>query len=250
MHSLKINKQIEILHVRIDLLSRKELLEHFKARIESKQKTVALGVNTQLLNFSYSIPGFNEMINKADFLTCDGVGVIWAAKMTGQIAPERIPIMEWIEELLEQLNTLNGKVFLVGTKEDTIKKAEYYLRSKFSNLAAVESHHGFFDREKGSLESQKVIDKINSINPDLLLVCMGNPIQEQWVFENLQQIKAIIIFPCGATCDNFGGLQKRAHSFFIQIGHEWLGRLLNSPQKFWKRYLIGNPMFLLRALWW
>jgi N-acetylglucosaminyldiphosphoundecaprenol N-acetyl-beta-D-mannosaminyltransferase len=93
-----------------------------------------------------------------------------------------------------------------------------------------------------------VIEKINACQPDILLVGMGVPKQEEWTRENFDKLNAKIIWMGGGFLDTLSGRLKRCPLWLSEHGFEWLFRLTQEPGRLWKRYLIGNPLFLSRIV--
>ncbi|WP_414566746.1 MULTISPECIES: WecB/TagA/CpsF family glycosyltransferase [unclassified Anabaena] len=111
-------------------------------------------------------------------------------------------------------------------------------------ISGESCHDGYLKEE----ETIKVIAEINSLQPHLLLVGMGNPLQEYWLAKNRNQLKVPVCVGVGGLFDHWGGNLKRAPLWVRRLGFEWLQILLQQPGKKWQRYLIGNPKFLLQMI--
>jgi N-acetylglucosaminyldiphosphoundecaprenol N-acetyl-beta-D-mannosaminyltransferase len=135
--------------------------------------------------------------------------------------------------------------FLLGADEQTIAVAADYARREFPGWTQAGYHHGYLTDE--SLVSE-AIDKINAVRPDVLLVGMGNPVQEQWIHAHLSQLSVPVCMGIGGLFDYWAGNVSRAPQWLLQIGHEWLWRLYQQPILKARRYLVGNPLFLARVL--
>ena len=109
-------------------------------------------------------------------------------------------------------------------------------------------HHGFFDPAANGYENQEVLAHIRNASPDILLVGMGMPLQERWLLENWNALHVPVGLNGGAALSYVAGNTKRAPEWMIRHGLEWLGRMLIEPKRLWKRYFIGNSLFLWRVL--
>jgi N-acetylglucosaminyldiphosphoundecaprenol N-acetyl-beta-D-mannosaminyltransferase len=109
-------------------------------------------------------------------------------------------------------------------------------------------HHGYFDHTSGSPENEDVVQQINAANPDVLVVGFGMPLQEWWLKENWDRVDAGVAITLGAIFDYVSGELRRGPRFLIDNGFEWLARLLIEPRRLWRRYVVGNPIFLTRVL--
>ena len=98
------------------------------------------------------------------------------------------------------------------------------------------------------MENVALVEDINRVKPNLLFVGFGMPLQEFWLMDNWSQIQANVALPVGALFDYVAETIPRAPRWMTDNGLEWLGRLMVEPQRLWRRYIIGNPLFLLRIL--
>jgi len=102
-----------------------------------------------------------------------------------------------------------------------------------------------FDHET---EADEIIEKINQCNPNVVLVAFGAPIQEKWIHKNKDKINSNLIIGVGGLFDFYSGDKKRAPKWMRKVGFEWAYRLFLEPGRLWRRYLIGNPLFMLRVI--
>ena len=140
------------------------------------------------------------------------------------------------------------RLFFCRAKPAVAELAAEKLKERHPQLNIVGIQHGYFDKTPGSLENQAVIQKINASQPDILIVGFGMPAQERWLKENIDQIEATVIMTGGAVFDYISGTLDRGPRLLTENGFEWLARLLIEPRRLWKRYLLGNPLFLWRVL--
>jgi len=93
-----------------------------------------------------------------------------------------------------------------------------------------------------------VIEKINNFKTDILIVGFGMPMQEKWILDNMNQLTANIFLNGGAYLDWISGINKQSPSWITNLGFEWFYRLIKEPKRLFKRYVIGNPMFIYRVI--
>ena len=117
------------------------------------------------------------------------------------------------------------------------------MRERFPALAIVGFHDGFFKPE----ETERILEEINNSNADILLVAFGTPKQELWLAEHHDKLKPCVRLGVGGLFDFYSGRMPRAPIWMREIGMEWSWRLLQEPGRMWRRYLIGNPLFLYRV---
>jgi N-acetylglucosaminyldiphosphoundecaprenol N-acetyl-beta-D-mannosaminyltransferase len=138
----------------------------------------------------------------------------------------------------------NLSIYFLGSTQVVAELAAKRLKELYPALRLSGYHHGYFSEQ----ENNSVIDKINASQPDILFLGMGVPRQEEWTKENFDKLNAKIVWMGGGFLDTLSGRIKRCPRWLSKIGFEWLFRLMQEPRRLWKRYLIGNPMFVLRIL--
>ena len=198
------------------------------------------------MNLSCDLPRFRAFLNSADIVFCDGAGVILGARILGHPSSQRITYADWIWQLAKFAEPRDFTFFFLGARPGVADKAAARLRERFPNLRIVGTHHGYFDKTPGSPENEAVIRKINAGKPNILIMGFGMPLQEHWLMENWDRIEANVALAGGAVLDYASGELRRAPRWMTDHGLEWLGRLLIEPRRLWRRYLIGNPLFLWR----
>lgn len=201
--------------------------------------------NQDFANIAYGNKKFRELLNKIDLIHTDGIGILIGLKILYNhfVIKERINSPDLTYLFLDKINNEKGKIYLLGSTEEIIHKAKYKIEKNYKNIHIAGCHNGYFD-----LKDQELIEKINHLNTEYLFVGIGTFRQEEWVFkwENELNVKKIIIIGGGMRVladDRFRGPQ-----FLQKYGLEWLVRVLTEPAKYWKRYLIGIPLFLARIL--
>ncbi len=171
-----------------------------------------------------------------------------AARILGRRIPERIAITDWVWRLAGFAERENLSLFFLGAQPGIAERAAACLKEKYPNLKVVGTHHGYFDQHPEALENEAVLKEINASRPDILLVGFGMPLQERWLMRNWDRIDAHVALTGGAVFDYVSGELKRGPRILTNNGSEWLARLLIEPKRLWRRYVLGNPLFLLRVL--
>ena len=145
-------------------------------------------------------------------------------------------------QLLRANSRRQYRYFLVGGDQPTIDSAARYAAAHFDGWTLAGHHHGYIHNAAASRE---VVQQINATRPDLLLVGMGNPLQEQWIDAHRDMLHVPLCLGVGGLFHYWAGDLKRAPGWLRRLGAEWLGILLQQPHKA-RRYLFGNPLFLWR----
>jgi N-acetylglucosaminyldiphosphoundecaprenol N-acetyl-beta-D-mannosaminyltransferase len=237
-----------VLGVGVDPVAVEGLHRELGRLIRSGNRGSVLNVNVHCLNLCYENPELRRFLNGADVVFCDGAGVMLAARLLSRRIPERITYADWAWRLAAFAEAEGFSVYLLGARPGVAQEAARRLQARYPDLEIVGVHHGFFDHAAGSLENEAVVREINDARPDILLVGMGMPLQEYWLMENQDRLQGGVVLTGGAVFDYVSGGLRRGPRALTHSGFEWLARLLVEPRRLWRRYLIGNPLFLLRVL--
>jgi N-acetylglucosaminyldiphosphoundecaprenol N-acetyl-beta-D-mannosaminyltransferase len=238
-------KTVELLGVRIAVVSVEQLLAEIQACITERRKVAISYVNVHAINTAYLMPWFRDFLNNSHLTFCDGVGVKLAAIITGQRLQYRFTPPDFMDLICELASRNNWKVFFLGARPGVSQVAANKLLAKLPGFQ-IETHHGYFDKTREGSENQQVVQKINQFQPQILVLGFGMPIQEKWIMENIASLDVNIAFPAGALFDYLSGGLPRGPRWMTDNGLEWLGRFVVEPRRLWRRYILGNPLFFWR----
>jgi len=201
-------------------------------------------VNAHTLNIAAADPSFLEVLCAGDVVFGDGTGVRIAARMRGMRMRDNLVGTDLMPYFFASRRERGYRYFLLGATDDTVQRAAGYLRTQFPGMKVVGARHGYVSPG----ENASVVREINAATPDVMLVAMGNPIQERWIHDNRAALHVPVTVGVGGLFDHWGGNLKRAPLWVRRIGFEWLQILLQQPGLKWRRYLLGNPKFIALAV--
>ena len=237
-----------MLGVGVDQITVEQLHAEIKRLVASGERGTVLNVNANCLNLLYESPELRGFFNSADVVFCDGSGVMLAARLLGRRIPARITYADWAWRLAAFAEAEGLSLFLLGAGPGVAEKAAKSLKERHPDLDITGVGHGYFDHAPGSRENETILREVNAARPDILIVGMGMPLQERWLMQNRHRIEAGVALTGGAVFDYVSGGLRRGPRVLTDNGFEWLARLLVEPRRLWRRYLIGNPLFLLRVM--
>ena len=203
-------------------------------------------VNAHVVNQSHTTPGLRDALRRADLVYCDGYGVRLAARALHLDVPHRITGADWIWGLAALCELSGQSVYLLGSEPTVAREAADRLARWYPKLELVGAHHGYFALD--SPHNERVIEDIVERAPNIVLVGMGTPKQELWVDRYADRLGGAVVWTVGALFDYVSGHTPRAPRWLADNGLEWIFRLAIEPNRMWRRYLIGNPVFLSRVL--
>jgi len=203
-------------------------------------------VNAHVLNQSFSDDALRSSLQSSDLVYCDGYGVRLATKAIGLPVPHRMTGADWIWGVAALCEAHGRSLYLLGSDAGAAQEAAAALKRWYPRLDLRGAHHGYF--QIGTPHSERVVEHIAETKPDVLLVGMGTPLQERWVDHYFDRLDANVVWTVGALFDYVSGRVSRAPHWMADHGLEWIFRLAIEPRRMWRRYLLGNPMFLWRVM--
>jgi N-acetylglucosaminyldiphosphoundecaprenol N-acetyl-beta-D-mannosaminyltransferase len=227
--------------VRVDGLGISEVVHSVLEWTNSDSPHLAVGVNAHLCNQAAVDHALRDRVNAADLAYADGQSVVWAANALGIKVPERVATTDLVFPLVDACAREGKKLFLFGGKPGVAAAAADRLTSYAPGLR-VRAHDGYLPAARMG----EVIDSIQGHQTDVLLVGLGDPLQQEWVATYRDRLRVPAILTCGGLFDWTSGHMRRAPKWMIRAGLEWLWRLRLEPSRLAERYLVGNPLFMWR----
>jgi N-acetylglucosaminyldiphosphoundecaprenol N-acetyl-beta-D-mannosaminyltransferase len=237
---------VTILGVRVNSISLQHLIRQVERFVTLGHRQRVMYANVHVLNTAYHDPELRRILNQADLVYCDGAGVKLGAWLLGHRLPERMTGADWIYELCALCQERGFWLYFLGGEPGIADLAARKLQAQYPGLRIAGTHHGHY-KHYGP-EDDEIIAGINALHPDILLVGLGTPLQEKWIAQHFARLDVPVVWAVGALVDFISGKAPRAPRWMLDHGLEWLYRLLIEPRRMFRRYVIGNPLFLGRVL--
>ncbi len=234
-----------LLGVPVDLWPPEELISRIEQSIQDKTPRTIFAVNPEKIMFSRKDPELLSALKEANFLIPDGIGVILGLKLIyGRTAARivRITGIKLMRSLLDCADRQKRTVFLFGGAPEVNKRAAVTISSRYPGLVLAGREHGYISEDR----YHALVQKINSLDVDILFVGLGSPKQEKWIHRHKGLLKAKICLGVGGSFDVMAGKASWAPKWIQRAGLEWLYRLFREPQRV-KRQL-ALPQFALELI--
>ncbi len=238
----------QLLGLRVDHIDMQGVNCLIRRSVVERSHAVVSNLNVHACNLAIKDSSLAAFFNGSACVFCDGHGVMLGARILGHRIPEKITYAHWFPLFCDFAAENDISIFLLGSSPGVAEEAKKCLCATRPKLRVVGVHHGYFDKTPGSEENRAVIESINAVKPNVLLVSFGMPLQEKWLADNWDKIDANVALTGGAAIDYMAGVSKRPPQWMTDHGFEWLGRMLHEPRRLWKRYILGNPLFIMRVL--
>ncbi|MGH9870465.1 MAG: WecB/TagA/CpsF family glycosyltransferase [Candidatus Polarisedimenticolia bacterium] len=206
-------------------------------------------VNAYSLASALDDPEFHEALNRADISIPDGAPVAWISRWLSGQRFERFSGPDLMHTLLTLPDRDSIKHFVYGGSADALDRLELRYNHGMATVRRriVGSYAAPF-RELSIEEEQAFKARLEELKPDILWVCLGTARQEKWMARMSHKLNVPVMAGVGAAVDFLSGTKPRAPRWLQRAGLEWLFRLVTEPRRLWKRYLIGNVIFLRLAV--
>jgi N-acetylglucosaminyldiphosphoundecaprenol N-acetyl-beta-D-mannosaminyltransferase len=235
---------VDVLGVPVHLLKRPALTHLLCEMLEQKTRGWISYVNIHAINLAYRLPWYKQFLRESLITYCDGEGVRLGSRILGKPLPERIGLTYWIYDIMVAMEKGGWSVYFLGSTDTVLEKAINVLRIRYPKLRIAGYHNGYLSPE----DDVKTVDLINRANPDLLIVGLGMPKQERWILDHFAALRVPLMTNAGSCIESIVSEDLRYRAWMGRVGLEWFYRLLREPGRLWKRYLIGNPLFMARII--
>mgnify|MGYP000130293262 CR=1 FL=1 len=231
--------RIDVLGVGFDNLTLEEAVEAGMDLVRTPGAHYVVTPNPEIVEVCREDPAVMDIVNRADLVLADGIGVIKGAAMLGTPLKGKVPGIEFAAGLLGKLAKEGRSVYLLGAKPGVAEQAGENLKKRYPDLLLCGTHDGYFQADG------PVVDQIRAARADVVFVCLGAPKQERWMAQYGPETGAHLMVGLGGVLDVYAGHVKRAPEIWQKLGLEWCYRLLHQPSRLGR--MAKLPLFLLEA---
>jgi len=235
---------IRILGVNVSAVHLHSAHERICEWVKEKKRTYVCVAPASTLVEARQNEGYCAILNKAGMITPDGVPVVWLAKLKGCHDISRTYGPDLMRLLCKQPHI---KHYFFGGSTEVIRLLGQNLSRNYDAINIVGMTSPPF-RNVAQVEDESTIKEINDARPDILWVGLGSPKQDYWMAMNRDLLDVPVIIGVGAAFDFIAGVKPQAPRWMQQNGLEWLFRFCCEPKRLWKRYLLGNILFVYYAI--
>ncbi len=202
-------------------------------------------INVDCVNKSCSDREYREILRNSELRLADGIGLRIAGRILGSEIRQNVNGTDLFPVLCERMAAEGLSMFLLGGMPGVAASVAERIGAQFPLLKIAGVRDGYFRRE----DEESIVESINASVADVLLVAMGAPLQEKWIARNREKLQVRAALGVGGLFDFYSGRILRAPQWLRELGLEWTWRLIQEPGRMWRRYLVGNVVFLLRVGW-
>lgn len=233
---------VPIYGLQVSKMNMDDTVEYLEQSIKKGKPQQIITANPIMIMTALEQPAYMQVMKHAELLVPDGAGLVWAASTCGQPVAERVAGYDLLHRLMDRGQSLQWKVYLLGSTPEVIQATATRLKSLYPHTSIVGYRDGFF----GPDQDAEIIAEIRRLSPDLLFVARGADTQEPWIGTYKQELGVPIIMGVGGSFDVISGKTKRAPKLFQKLRLEWFYRLLKEPTRY--KRMLALPKFALKVL--
>ena len=229
-------RSVAVLGVPFDNVTMCEAIDLIEKKIEEPGFHQVATANVDFVINAIYDQGMQEMLCSCDLIVPDGMPIVWASRLMGSRLKERVSGVDLIPRLAELAARRDYGIFLLGASETNSRKASEVLKQRFPKLRIVGRYSPPVS-PLAEMDHEKILSLIERARPDILLVAMGHPKQEQWLAMHRHRLRVSLCMGVGASLDFLAGAVSRAPVWMQTAGLEWLYRAAQEPRRLSQRYL-------------
>jgi len=231
---------VRLLGVDVFALPMDTVLDIANEHIANRERLLIGVVNVAKIVNMQKDPELRRSIKESDLVLADGLPVVWLSRMLGKPLPERVAGIDIMYKLLQEANDKHYSVYFLGAKPEVLQKVVKTIRINYPGIHIAGFRDGYYDKD----EDQSVAQDIKNSQADILFVAISPPKKEIFLRQWRNFMNVPVCHGVGGSFDVLAGVTIRAPLWMQKCGLEWLHRLIQEPQRMWRRYLITNAVFV------
>ncbi|MEA5082668.1 MAG: WecB/TagA/CpsF family glycosyltransferase [Lachnospiraceae bacterium] len=232
----------EILGVPFDVLTMESAIEKAIHFFEDGGRHIICTPNPEIVMQAQSDEQLMNILKAADLVVPDGIGIVWASKHSSVKINERVAGYDLCQNIMKRMAKAGKSAYFFGGAPGVAAAAAKKMVKEYPGLKVLGTRNGFFNLR----DEKEIIAEIKALKPDLLLVGIGAPKQEKWIYENLRFTGAKVAIGVGGSFDVMAGNLKRAPKIYQKLGLEWFHRLICQPTRI--KRMMNLPLFVLKVI--
>lgn len=216
---------VSLLNVRVHAVTLAQVLDWVEAAVSERAPRQLCTANPEFLVAAQSDAEFREVLNRADLVIPDGIGLVWAARWRGHALPERVAGSDLVVSIAERGAAHNWRIFFLGAAEGVAERAAALLQARYPGFSVAGAYAGSPRPE----DEAEIVARITAARPDILFVAYGHPKQDKWIARNRERLGVPLCLGVGGAFDFIAGVVPRAPQWVQRLHLEWLYRLWRQP---------------------
>jgi len=237
---------VSLMGLRLACIDWRGLVDHIFASLGAGCGGWLITANLDFLRRYVCDPEARRLYDTAEIRVADGMPLVWACWIQGDRLPDRVPGSSLVWPLIERAAREGRSVYLLGGAPGVNGRAAKVLVDKYPSLKLCGASSPLIDSPPSSRDVELVLAELAKVRPDILLVGLGSPKQEQLIRVLREHLPSTWMVGVGISFSFIAGDLKRAPAWMCRMGIEWVHRMIQDPRRLTKRYLVDDLPFALR----
>jgi N-acetylglucosaminyldiphosphoundecaprenol N-acetyl-beta-D-mannosaminyltransferase len=233
--------RVSVLGIPVDRLTMERAVEAIAGFVASRESHIVVTADSSGIVRAQSDPEFRDILMRAELVTPDSIGILWAARRKGKPIPERVSGVDLLDRLCKESANAGYRLYFLGAAPGVAEVAAERMRLRHPGCNIVGARHGYFPEESDEVVAREVAEA----KPDILFVAMGIPRQEKFIARTRPIVRAPVAMGVGGSLDVFSGRARRAPGWVQRLGLEWLWRLALNPRRLAKAKALPKFVWLV-----
>lgn len=234
----------QFLNTYVSSLTMEESVKFAEEVIRTRTPTQHVVINALKINLMQEDPKLCQIVNDCPLINADGMSIVWGARLLGIPVKERVAGVDLFIKLCEKSAEKGYKIYLFGAKEEVVKKTKAVLEERYPGIQICGYRNGYFSEA----DEPDIVEDMAKSGADIMFVGFSSPKKEYWIHNHINDLNIPFVMGVGGSFDWVAGVTHRAPEWIEKCGLAWFFRFIQEPRRLWRRYLIGNPKFVLLVL--
>lgn len=236
---------MDFLGIPVDTLTMEETIARIDLAIRENKRIRQVSLNAGKMVLIQTDKELYNSVVSCDIISPDGQSIVWASRFLGKYLPGRVAGCDLMQKIVNLASKNKYKCFFFGATETVIKRVVDTYKSLYGPDIIAGYRNGYFTKAEGPLIARQIVDS----GAQILFVAITSPKKENFLCDHADILKKVnYTMGVGGTFDIIAGVTKRAPQWMQNMGLEWFYRFLLEPRRMWRRYLVGNSMFIYLVL--
>lgn len=237
-------ESVDILGVQVNCVDSDDLLGLSCRWASEMTRRTIFYVNAHCMNLAWDDMEYRQILNQADLVYADGISIEWANRVLGGCRVSKATASDWLDDFCRMAVANRLRLYIFAGRPGVGSRTREYLTAKWPGIQIVGTADGYFQE----MDEAEVLEDIESKSPQILFVGRGTPLQEKWIARHRESIDVPVWWGIGSLFDLTAGVEPWPPDWLTALGLQWFWRLLKNPAGKWRRYVLGNPLFVSRVL--
>lgn len=238
------DRRIKFMNTFVDNLTMSEAIDKIELLIKNKSNSYVVTPNVDHIVRLESDKEFQKIYSNADLVLTDGKPLVWISKIYKTPIVEKVSGSDLFPKLCEMATKKGYRIFFLGAAEGVAEVAANRLRKRFESIKIVGTYSPPFGFEKSPVEIEKICNMVSSVVPDILIVCLGAPKQEKFIYQYKDKLNVPVSIGLGASIDFEAGHIQRSPNWMSNVGLEWFYRFIKEPNRLARRYFVDDLLII------